>query len=182
MVQRASWGNPSRGCFLPSDTGAMPPKTHRLAPATDIFSPRNHSHPRSRSRRLIFVLSGNHRTGSNVAHAPMGDSLLRSMKIVERSKRRRVHSCWETPHQAGLCFRMELRRLRKTQATAYGDTSAAPTAAAATPTHSGRYALPFFPRPPTVAAKLRATFRRASFDDRPCSSHLRYGSANGLSP
>ena len=34
----------------------------------------------------------------------------------------------------------------------------------------------------SVADKLRATLRRASFGDRPCSSHLRCWSAKGFSP
>src|SRR5262249_32005821 len=60
------------------------------------------------------------------------------------------------------------------------DTSVAEMAAPAPPTEPGRYALPFFHRPHKVAAKARATLRRASFGDRPCSLHLLYRSAKGF--
>jgi hypothetical protein len=62
------------------------------------------------------------------------------------------------------------------------DTRAATGAAATTPTHSGWYTLPFFHRPHIVAARRRATLRRANCFDRPSAIHLRYMSANGLSP
>src|SRR5687768_10655315 len=71
--------------------------------------------------------------------------------------------------------------LRRAQLSAHVDTEVAASAAAATPTLSGWYAVPFFHRPHNVAAKLRATLRRASRALRPCSSHLRYWSAKGFS-
>src|SRR5262249_4873600 len=70
----------------------------------------------------------------------------------------------------------------KAQPAAAVNPFAACTAAAATPTHSGRYALPFFHIPHQVSANDRATFRRAIFGDRPAANHLRYWSANGFFP
>jgi hypothetical protein len=40
----------------------------------------------------------------------------------------------------------------------------------------------FLHRPHNVADWIRATLRRANLDERPCSIHLPYLSANGLSP
>ena len=76
----------------------------------------------------------------------------------------------------------ELRSARYQQPAAPRRDLAATLAAAGTPTHFGWYALPFFHRPHNVVANARATFRRASFDDRPFEIHLLYSSANGLSP
>src|SRR6266850_1993390 len=88
----------------------------------------------------------------------------------------------EAAARSGLCFRVELRPYAKTQLSAHKDTGAAAIAAAATPTQSGWYAVPFFHRPQSVADKLRATLRRASRMLRPSCSHLLYCSAKGLSP
>ncbi len=106
----------------------------------------------------------------------------RSMKIRERSQSGVgfIHSqglrTWRvhTSQWNSAPLRKRNRRHR--------DSLAATGAAATTPTHSGWYTLPFFHRPHNVAAKDRATLRRASFADRPAAIHLRYRSANGFSP
>jgi hypothetical protein len=118
---------------------------------------------RSLSLRFIAI---------DVAQPPIGDSPKRSMKIKERSKIRSGFIQREGTPQCG-SRRTSGTPLRTLKAIVpYRDTLVAGMAAAATPTHSGRYALPFFHRPHNVAAWTRATLRRASLDERPCSIHL----------
>jgi hypothetical protein len=126
--------------------------------------------------RLLFASAG-----QRVAHAPIGDSLARSMKNRERSKSGAgSFIAWGLPRGVQQSIRNSTPHAVCNRP--HPDTGAAATAAAALPTHSGRYVLPFFHRPHRVAARARATFRRASFAVRPCSIHLPCKSAKGLFP
>jgi hypothetical protein len=109
MVHRTPEGAILRGFFFtPSDTGAMPQKTHLVAGRGVSFC---------RGSRLgaSTVVSSSVCQAIEVAHAPIGDSpwAWRSMKSIERSK---IGSGFiqrtGTLHETGPCIAKELRSER----------------------------------------------------------------------